>query len=261
MNDVAPATLKVSEAIREFGDSQEPNQSPFQIAFNTKKFFWEFIENDKPRHDRFHASMEFLQQNPAFSPEHVLNGFDWHSLPKGSTAVDVGGSQGHLSIFLAKELPNINFIVEDLPGPCELGKKHLPANMASQITFQAHSFFEPQPISADIYFMRFILHDWPDAYCIKILNNLIPAMKTGSRVLVFDSVLPEPGSGLLGSIQERTLRCMDLQMMVATNARERTLSDWQKLIEKTDKRLHFTGFKNPPMSALSVIEIGFNPEA
>ena len=59
----------------------------------------------------------------------------------------------------------------------------------------AHDFFkEAQPVhGADVYFFRFIFHNWPDKYCLKILRSLIPALKTGAKVVIIDYVLPGPG--------------------------------------------------------------------
>ena len=54
-------------------------------------------------------------------------------------------------------------------------------------------FFTLQPIKdADVYFFRAIFHDWPDKYCIQILQNLIPALKTGARVIIQDPHTPDP---------------------------------------------------------------------
>lgn len=65
-----------------------------------------------------------------------------------------------------------------------------------------HDFFEPEPadlLSSShgklVFFLRMILHDWPDKYCIKILKNLVPALeKNGGTVLINDSVVPPMGT-------------------------------------------------------------------
>ena len=69
----------------------------------------------------------------------------------------------------------------------------------------AHDFLSEQPIkNADVYLFRWIFHNWSDMYCIRILRNLIPALKGGAIILINDNVLPEPGT--LGSWQEERLR-------------------------------------------------------
>lgn len=69
----------------------------------------------------------------------------------------------------------------------------------------AHDFFTPQPVKyADVYLLRFILHDYPDRYAVKILENLVPALKDGARLIVMDGVLPEPNT--LPKSEERIIR-------------------------------------------------------
>lgn len=56
-------------------------------------------------------------------------------------------------------------------------------------------FFSVQPVrDADIYFFRCVFHNWSDKYSVKILQNLIPALKPGAKVLVNDLVMPEPNT-------------------------------------------------------------------
>lgn len=58
------------------------------------------------------------------------------------------------------------------------------------ICFYASNFFTEQPIRADVYFFRSIFHNWADKYCIKILKNLVPALKPGARVIIHERILP-----------------------------------------------------------------------
>ena len=71
----------------------------------------------------------------------------------------------------------------------------VPLALQSRVLLTTHDFFTPQPVKdADVYFFRHIIHNWPDLYCIKILRNLVPALKNGARVLINDGVAPEPGT-------------------------------------------------------------------
>ena len=43
-------------------------------------------------------------------------------------------------------------------------------------------FFLEQPVkSADVYLIRWILHDWPNTYAFKILRALVPALNEAWR--------------------------------------------------------------------------------
>lgn len=51
-------------------------------------------------------------------------------------------------------------------------------------------FFTPQTVSADIYHFKSIFHNWADKYSIKILQNLIPALRKGAKIVIHERILP-----------------------------------------------------------------------
>lgn len=146
--------------------------------------------------------------------------FPWSDLSNtkdgSNLVVDVGGSKGHVSLHLARQYPDLKFIVQDLPEVIDGAADHLlsltqdsqdekDAAVKDRIEFAPHDMFEEQPVkNADVYLLRYVLHDWGDKYCIDIIRNLIPAMKRGARIVVQDHVLPEPGT--MGLLQEMQMR-------------------------------------------------------
>ena len=137
-------------------------------------------------------------------PSHILNGFGWDSIGKG-TVVDVGGSHGSLSIAIAQKFPPLHCIVQDKPEVVKLGQESLPAHLVDRVSFMGHDFFTEQPVkNADIYVLRWILHDWSDKYATRILQALVPALKEGAKVVVVELVMPGPGA--VSSYQEKAFR-------------------------------------------------------
>ena len=153
---------------------------------------------------RFHAAMASLKKGTGQAPLPLINGFDWAALASQSTVVDVGGSNGHMSVALAHAYPDLHFVVQDLPGVIDAAKGTAPAEFADRIEFAVHDFFTPQPVAAAVYLFAWIMHNWSDAYCIRILQALRPALKQGAKVLCYEYVLPEPGAMPL--LQEREVR-------------------------------------------------------
>lgn len=145
----------------------------------------------------------------------------------------------------------------------ELEPQHdalVPSSVRSRISFQVHDFFTPQPVAnADVYFLKHILHDWSDKYALRILRNLIPALKPGARVIVMDGVLPPPGTVPLSV--ERLITSLDLQMLAGCNSNERTPSNWIQLFEGADSRFEFKGIVQPPGSAAALIEVIWKGDA
>lgn len=67
----------------------------------------------------------------------------------------------------------------------------LPEELKGRLSFQAHDFFQPQKVEADVYFLRWILHNWSNKYGALILRALIPALRNGSRVVIMNPCMQE----------------------------------------------------------------------
>lgn len=121
-----------------------------------------------------------------------------------STVVDVGGGHGPVSIGLAKLFPRLRFIVQDLPEAIG-SRPSLPDDVADRVDFMAYDFLVEQPVRGkSVYFFRAVFHNWPDASCVRILRNQVPALRPGATVIVNETLLHEPGS--LPPEQERQRR-------------------------------------------------------
>jgi 6-hydroxytryprostatin B O-methyltransferase len=157
---------------------------------------------------------------------------------------------------LASAYPRLRLVVEDLPEPIESAASRLsglPDDIKGRIEVIKHDFFNPQPkISADVYLLRTIIHDWADADAVKILQSIAKAMTTSSILLIMDMVLPEPGSE--PSTFEATLRQKDLTMIQAFNAKERESEEWRALLARVVPKLTIRAIRRPSGSELSVIE-------
>ena len=86
-----------------------------------------------------------------------------------------------------------------------------------------------------------------DAICAKILQNVVPAMNRGSRIIIMDAIMPEVGQ--VSNFLLKTNTSLDLQMMTALNAKERRAQDWEALVESADGRLVVKAIRQPPGSA------------
>lgn len=81
-----------------------------------------------------------------------------------------------------------------------------------------------------MYFTRFCLHNYSDDDAVKILQNIIPAMKHGAKLVMMDTVLPEPNT--VGQSQERLQCILDLQIVdFFVRAKEREIDDWKRIFK------------------------------
>lgn len=140
--------------------------------------------------------------------------------------VDVGGSTGYDLTIFKEAYPDLpgRLIVQDVPSTIE-SLDHA-ALKAKAVEAMQHDFFTPEPVKgAKAYYLKAILHDWPDEQCRQILSNLKPALRSGySRILVNDIVVPDVGANWWET-------SLDMLMMTVHGSYERRERDFKALVE------------------------------
>ncbi|KAL9034899.1 MAG: hypothetical protein Q9214_006833, partial [Letrouitia sp. 1 TL-2023] len=173
----------------------------------------------------------------------------------------IGGSSGYTSIELAKAFPRLRLVVQDMSSiGLEKGKEIVSNEPAlrSRITFIEHDFFQTQPLTADVYLFRQILHDWSDNDCVRILKALLPALKTGARILISECVMPEPPAKQGALLENKEARIVDQVMLAAHGGRERSVAEYSDLFEQASKGFKYAGVSENIMSGYySLIEYRF----
>jgi hypothetical protein len=101
--------------------------------------------------------------------------------------------------------------------------------MEGRLSAVAGSFFESVP-EADLYLLKWILHDWDDVSCVRILKNCARAMPPASRMMVIEFDL-----GRLGEPSFAPL--LDLSIMLLTGGRERTIVQFETLFAAAGLKL------------------------
>lgn len=183
---------------------------------------------DHPEDDRvFSESMASIS-----GPENaaVARALDFHRF---HTLVDVGGAHGHLLAAILGRHRKLRGILFDQPqvvaGAADSGFITAP-KLAGRITVQSGSFFNEVPPGADAYLMKYIIHDWNDEQCERILANCRRAMAPGGRVLVVEHVIRPGNAPDWGKM-------LDINMLVLTGGRERTKEEFASLFKRAGLRL------------------------
>ncbi|KIJ64097.1 hypothetical protein HYDPIDRAFT_28987 [Hydnomerulius pinastri MD-312] len=245
--DVSQGAEVLYETMTEpdYASSYEPDKAPLIYALKKKGLkgsFFDWMKEDAERRENYHRAMIGL--GDIMGSLSVLHHYPWNEV---KTVCDVGASIGTFSIPLAKMYPHLKITDQDLPEVLVQAKdvwtKDAPqALQSSQVEFIALNFFEESPVKGkDAYYLRNIIHDWPDAEAAIILRNVRKAMEPHSRLLIHDYVLtpasrkptadymgadvaPEPMLPNFGAGNSRMYQ-QDLNMWFIHNAKERTLDD------------------------------------
>ncbi|KAL1605042.1 hypothetical protein SLS60_004585 [Paraconiothyrium brasiliense] len=194
------------DALTRFGTSEEPNETAYNIANKTELGIYDFLSQDGERGRRFGGAMRFFSGDGGSYIQQLLSSFPWTSPThdrEDFVVVDVGGGHGSVSVKLAEITKSMRFVVQDKAPQVEEGRRVLPEKLEGRVKFQVHDFFTEQNVQADVYFFRWIFHNWSDTYCVRILQDLIPVMKDGARVMVYEHVMEDGVDVLLSKKRER----------------------------------------------------------
>jgi O-methyltransferase domain/Dimerisation domain len=139
------------------------------------------------------------------------------------SVVDVGGAEGAFAAELLDRHPDLTARVLDLPAmepriAAEAGRRGL----TDRLTAVSGDFFVAVP-SADIFLLKFILHDWDDQSCVQILGAIRAAMPTGGRLYIVE-MLSQTDQVPLG------MAYMDIGMLVNLGGQERDLDAFDALL-------------------------------
>lgn len=147
-----------------------------------------------------------------------------------AVAVDVGGANGTFVHEIMMRDPRVSGVVLDLPATAAGALAEAErSGLQHRVTVTGGDFFESVP-PADLYLLKFILHDWDDERCVQILQNCRKAMNPGGRICVVEMVVGETEApGLDAAL-------LDMNMLMVTQGRERDRAEFDTLLESSGLR-------------------------
>jgi acetylserotonin N-methyltransferase len=190
------------------------------------------------------AQRDFLMGMHGFgmiSSPAVIAAFD---LSRFTSFVDLGGATGHLALAARDAYPGIKPTLFDLPSVIEVAKEHV----GDRVSLVAGDFFvDPLP-AADLYAIGRILHDWTEVKIVALLNKIHAALAHGGGLLIAEKLLKEDRSGSV------TTHMQSLNMLVCTEGRERTLSEYSSLLRGAGFREISGRITGAPLDALLALK-------
>ena len=167
----------------------------------------------------------------------VIGAYDFKQL---KSVADVGGGGGHLLQAIRDSAPNAHCTLFDLPHVID----EVSALAGTRFSLAAGDFFiDPLPV-ADAYALMEVIHDWADTEAVKILAAIRRVAPKNARVLIIETTVSEDSGPQFG-------KTLDIVMLAVTGGRERTPSEYSKLLAAAGFRLERVV---PTASAYSIIE-------
>lgn len=144
------------------------------------------------------------------------------TMANAKRVVDLGGGNGALLTRLLEARPQLEGVLFDRAETIEAARK----NMSSRCELVAGDFFESVP-KGDVYLLSWILHDWNDQKATRILRAC-----QGGRLVIVEVILPDRAEAIMttpGVLADPYT--LDLQMLLLTGGRERTLNEYRALLQ------------------------------
>ncbi len=169
----------------------------------------------------------------------VLAAYDFTRFQR---VVDVGGGRGSLLQAILGINQDATGVLFDVPTVIAGAAKLGPPPRCELVS---GDFFVELPAGGDAYVMKWILHDWDDSACARILDSCRRAITRNGKLILIETVVPPPGVPHHSKLD-------DMEMMVLLGSQERTEEEYAALLERSGFRLNRIAFT--PTEIVNVIE-------
>ncbi|KAI0187020.1 S-adenosyl-L-methionine-dependent methyltransferase [Astrocystis sublimbata] len=205
-----------------FKDMSSMTTTAFQIGNSTSETMYEWLASHPEVKVDFQTWMTESQrhQGPIFSILPLDEFINEPSDVETPMFVDVGGGDGQVCAEIRRKYPHWKgkVINQDLQATLmKIG------SFPDTVDHQDYDFFQEQPVkAAKIYYMRNILHNWPEDKCIEILVRIRQAMDTESVAIIDGSSISDTNPSWYESY-------VDVVMGMFFGARLKTLDEYKAM--------------------------------
>jgi hypothetical protein len=198
-------------------DAALTGSSPHRTAWEMGRF--EYLRQHP---DEARIFDQFMAHTPDNRHAALAAAYDFSA---AGLIVDVGGGNGQALRQILARFPEARGLLLDLADVVDAVPPE--ARLGGRIATAGQSFFERIPEGGDFYLLNWVLHDWPDEDCLRILSACRAAMRDGVKLLIGERLLePDPSRGdPIGYL-------VDTHMMAMFGeARERTEPEFRALLD------------------------------
>ena len=186
---------------------------------------WDFYADHPDDGRTFAAAMRAMT---TFDAPAVAAAYPW---PERGTVCDVAGGTGTMLAAILARRPGLRGVLVDVPGVLGEARPFLAARgLTERVELAEGDIFTSVPVTADLYLLKNVLHDWDDETCVRILKTVRSAMPPGSRLIVVEQLQERNKPDDFASLT-------DLQMLVqCDDGRERSAAELTELLRRAGLR-------------------------
>ncbi len=180
---------------------------------------WDHFAAHPDEGARFGAAMRELT---AVDVAALARAYPW---PRRGVICDVAGGVGTLLAAILERRKQAQGVLIDAPEVLEEGRRFLGAKgLAERVQLRSGDLFGELEARADVYVLKWILHDWSDDACRDILARVRATMPPGARLVSVDQDLDRSRPSPITSM-------VDLHMLVeCEGGRERSPAEVHALM-------------------------------
>jgi hypothetical protein len=146
-----------------------------------------------------------------------------------NVVADLGGGGGGLLEAVLLAHPDLRGILVDRSEAVDGARERLVGSpVVERLEFVAGDLLDGITVQADVFLMRNVLHAYDDVLAEVLLRNCHGAMRRDDRLIIVEPVVPD--SIAAGDADVESIVMSDLNMMVVTGGRERTIDGWRRLL-------------------------------
>ena len=195
--------------------SVSSGNSGFERKFGTS--LWRYLEDNPTVAEQFASTMRV---NSGIAYETLRDAYDF---PAEAHIVDIGAGDGTLLASILEDRPACTGTAAELPMMIRHVEQTInERGLSARCKCRPLNMFEEIPASGDLYLLKSVLHNWPEADVVEVLDNLHARMEPGSKVVVVERAVPDAW-GLNAALSSLT-------MLVLFGSVERSAEAYRELL-------------------------------
>jgi hypothetical protein len=204
------AWLDLTESVR-------TGRSAWRRVHGASMFEWFEAHPDEGSHFAAGLGGLTLAETPA-----IVGGYPF---PTTGTVCDLGGGRGVLLAGLLDAHPDLRGVLVESPAVLDQARGYLrERGLEHRVELVEGDLLGQVEAKADIYLLKWILHDWDDPTCVRLVRSVASTMPAGARLVVVEGSQPR------NTVDPR-FSMIDLQMLVVTEqGRERSADELAALL-------------------------------